>query len=493
MLHRCLAVVLFLVLAPAALTDAQTREVRGRVLDGSGAVLPGAQVEVVRDGTVVRSVVTDASGQFRIPVEFRVGERYEIRVALAGFAQAVGRLDPASTSLRIEGSGFVLDASVRPMPASLPPPPPPPPPPSPPPPSPPPPLPPPPPPPPSPPPPVLPDDSHAIVPVFYATDRERVSIQPLSYGGGRESTASLHLGRFDVSIPRDAHQVGSAERPSIWTFWREDPNRHFVVVSRAEQTYEGFYQSVSEVVGKSALKQVLVFVHGYNVSFEDAVYRTAQLAYDLAFDGAPILYSWPSIGQYVGYMTDANNAEWSTPHLRWFLEDVASKTGADVIHVVGHSMGNRPLVGAMNRIATESSEAIRGRFRQVVLTAPDIDAGVFRQLVAALPAVSRQVTLYASGQRPGVCGPPRAAQGYQRAGDTRPSVTIVPGIGDDRRVGRGYELDRAFVLRRRAVGPCRSVLPAAGRPDTRSTRGPPPEGRTAEPLLGLREVTRAGG
>ncbi len=37
-------------------------------------------------------------------------------------------------------------------------------------------------------------------------------------------------------------------------------------------------------------------MHGYNTSFDNALYRTAQIAYDLDFDGATFLYSWPSGG-----------------------------------------------------------------------------------------------------------------------------------------------------------------------------------------------------
>jgi esterase/lipase superfamily enzyme len=81
----------------------------------------------------------------------------------------------------------------------------------------------------------------------------------------------------------------------------------------------------------------------------------------------------------------------------------------------------------MNRIASESSDAVRSRFKQIVLTAPDIDAGVFRQLATVLPNASEQVTLYASGNDLALRAS-EAVQGYQRAGDTHPSVTIVPGV-----------------------------------------------------------------
>ena len=43
-------------------------------------------------------------------------------------------------------------------------------------------------------------------------------------------------------------------------------------------------------------------------------------------DGVPILYSWPSQESLtpVGYSTDAQT-DWTAPHLRWFLEDIATR------------------------------------------------------------------------------------------------------------------------------------------------------------------------
>src|SRR5262249_35972459 len=122
-------------------------------------------------------------------------------------------------------------------------------------------------------------DNHAIVKVFYATDRARsTSAAQIDYGADRNADGKLHLGRFDVSVPRD-HRMATIERPTVWTFWREDPARHFIIVRRTEQSYQQFYQEIGGIVAQSPGKTAFVFIHGYNVTFESAVYRTAQLAY----------------------------------------------------------------------------------------------------------------------------------------------------------------------------------------------------------------------
>ena len=69
---------------------------------------------------------------------------------------------------------------------------------------------------------------------------------------------------------------------------------------------EDFLSLVRERLANSRTfkDHALVFVHGYDTSFDNALYRTAQIAYDLRFDGAPFLYSWPSGGAVVSYPYD---------------------------------------------------------------------------------------------------------------------------------------------------------------------------------------------
>jgi esterase/lipase superfamily enzyme len=223
-------------------------------------------------------------------------------------------------------------------------------------------------------------------------------------------------------------------------------------VGGTELTDGAFYNDLALAVERSSRKEAFVFIHGYNVSFEDAVYRTAQIAYDLQFKGAPILYSWPSESRLLGYPVDANNAEWTASRLRWFLDGVANRSHAEVIHVIAHSMGNRPLVAAMNRIAQESTGQVRKRFRQVVLAAPDIDAAMFRGLAAVLRRSAERVTLYASSNDLALKASAQF-QGYQRAGDTVPNVVVVEGIDtidvsqlDTSLLGHSYFGDNTSVI-----------------------------------------------
>lgn len=116
---------------------------------------------------------------------------------------------------------------------------------------------------------------------------------PLQYGNDR---GVLELGFCDVTIP-PGHVPGEMERPSIFRFeLSEDAGKHVVIRTVERMEEAAFHRALRERVAQSAEREAFVFIHGYNVTFESAARRTAQLAFDLGFDGAPIFYSWPSQG-----------------------------------------------------------------------------------------------------------------------------------------------------------------------------------------------------
>jgi esterase/lipase superfamily enzyme len=271
--------------------------------------------------------------------------------------------------------------------------------------------------------------NYATVRVYYATDRRPTGEIKAAefYGSERATGDTLALGVCEVSIPRD-HEMGKLEEPSILKLeFREDPEKHVVLLSVTPQTRSVFYQGLAERVGRSQKKSAFVFVHGYNVTFEDAARRTAQLAYDLGFDGAPVLYSWPSKGNPLGYFADESTVDWTVPHLKQFLEDLVANSGAQTIHLVAHSMGNRPLTNALRTMATEQRTTPLPRFQQVILTAPDVDAAVFRQLATAIKKTADRVTLYASSRDTAIIAS-KLAHDFPRAGESGENIIIIPEV-----------------------------------------------------------------
>jgi esterase/lipase superfamily enzyme len=138
-------------------------------------------------------------------------------------------------------------------------------------------------------------------------------------------------------------------------------------------------QNLRQYLSGCSSNDALLFVHGFNVNFVSAVLRTAQIAADLYFPGASLLFSWPSKASLspLAYTHDEAQARWTLRDLGEFIELVAEESGATTIHLVAHSMGNRALTEALHRIGAATR---RGTiFNEIVLTAPDIDTDTFVQ------------------------------------------------------------------------------------------------------------------
>ncbi len=266
----------------------------------------------------------------------------------------------------------------------------------------------------------------AVIRVLYATDRDLIPhAKPNEvFGSGR---GKLSLGYCDVSIPRD-HRMGELESPSIWRFeFRADPARHVVLLDTVISSKDEFFGELAVRVRASAKSSAFVFVHGYNVTFEDAARRTAQISYDLGFDGAPVFYSWPSQGSTPAYIVDEQNVEWAQANLRGFLEEFFARSDAHNVYLIAHSMGNRALTRAVASLLADKP-SLRSRLKEVILTAPDIDADVFkRDIVPALTASGCPVTLYASSQDLALAAS-KKAHGYARAGDSGRGLVVVAGV-----------------------------------------------------------------
>ena len=118
---------------------------------------------------------------------------------------------------------------------------------------------------------------------------------------------------------------------------------------RVEES-ESLTATVAGMRDRASCRDVLVFVPGYNVSFVNAVRRTAQLAYDLDFGGVPVLYSWPSAGSAAAYVADGAAADGTQRSIRAFLASLMESTDGGRVHVIAHSMGNRILTEALSRL-----------------------------------------------------------------------------------------------------------------------------------------------
>ena len=264
------------------------------------------------------------------------------------------------------------------------------------------------------------------IPVSFATDRNDTKDSDLNerFGGKR---ADLQYGRTVVSIPY-THKLGEIERPSYWKLeFSEDPTKHVMLQSVKMQQKEEYFKQMAARIAKNG-KSTFLFVHGYNVTFADAARRAAQITFDLRFGGEPVFYSWPSQGTTTGYTVDEANIEWAKYNMKNFLKDYLTKSKANDIYLVAHSMGNRGLTKALIELMNENPE-LKDKITEVILAAPDIDADVFRRDIAPkmVKQIAKPITLYVSSDDLALLAS-RKVHGNKRAGDAGKGVVIVKGI-----------------------------------------------------------------
>jgi esterase/lipase superfamily enzyme len=202
--------------------------------------------------------------------------------------------------------------------------------------------------------------------------------------------------------------------------------RHVVLRKIELPEAKAFWQALDEHLQVVEEKQLLLFVHGFNVSFEDAARRCAQISYDLAFDGPAISYSWPSKATVPGYPADEASVEWSAAHLCSFIQKLLDNPEVGALHVLAHSMGNRAVMRAMELLGQALREGHPG-LAHIALAAPDVDAGVFRQSAPSIIPRARQITLYASDNDRALKAS-KAIHDYRRAGQAGNDILVLPGM-----------------------------------------------------------------
>lgn len=223
-----------------------------------------------------------------------------------------------------------------------------------------------------------------LVSLYFVTNRKAVAAAQGYYGG--EEGAGLIYGMAEVTIPVDVHRLGQVEQPAWWQPLadKEDSRRYVVLDNTEELSPAVFCQRLGRETGSGDL---LVFLHGYNVTFEEAAQRAAQLAWDLQFRGRLLLFSWPSQGSLAWYLADEERAAAAAAPLHELLQLLAEGPW-NKVHLLAHSMGNRVMLAGLADQAWPND-----KLSQIVFVAADVPVNIFQQ---KFPRIRQRGTLYTS-------------------------------------------------------------------------------------------------
>jgi len=237
--------------------------------------------------------------------------------------------------------------------------------------------------------------------VFYGTNRLKViTDKKLGYGGLRTDLLENEYGSCTVTLPK-SHKKGALERPFMGLEFFQDETKHVLLRQVNPLSQAEFLGQIDRKQTHSSndtyQDDIVIFIHGFNVTFESAALRTAQIANDIGFEGAPIFFSWPSDGQLLAYTRDREDAVWSRAYLENFLNLIAIEKPNQDIHIIAHSMGNQVLLGALHQMALRNDKPLTERFSSIILAAPDFDAELFAEQIAPeVASMSSNWTIYTS-------------------------------------------------------------------------------------------------
>jgi esterase/lipase superfamily enzyme len=230
--------------------------------------------------------------------------------------------------------------------------------------------------------------------VFFATNRNEVFQRGELVEFGTENAGKITYGVSEVIIPEN-HRVGSIGSP----LWRRLLNRRddrLKVANIVSLTDELYWSLVRDTASRMKNKaNPTIFIHGFKTSFNDAVVRAAQIGYDLGIGQGVGLFSWPSKGKLLGYISDEDMVEVSRFFLADYIESFAINSPTKEINIIAHSMGCRCLVGAIEVLAARKSKSLNS-IHQMILAAADVNQVAMKSQLKSLSSKFGRITAYAS-------------------------------------------------------------------------------------------------
>lgn len=211
-----------------------------------------------------------------------------------------------------------------------------------------------------------------------------------NYNGKRVEAVSFS--RFGISIPpnREAGEIKWPPRSG-----KLDPQTQFLTTSAGRFQSGGDFRATLAKDLRANGGEAVIFVHGFNNTFSEGIYRIAQMAHDLDLPGSVLHYSWPSAAQPLGYVYDRDSALFSRDGLERLLIEVEN-AGAQRIVLVAHSMGSALVMEALRQVAIRNESKVLDRIGGVILISPDIDVDVFRAQALAIPKLPEPFIVFSS-------------------------------------------------------------------------------------------------
>ena len=255
------------------------------------------------------------------------------------------------------------------------------------------------------------------VDMLVVTTRAPSKDPGILFTGRRDLNFSVN--EITVSIPPDsARRIGEVQWP---TRLPPNPARDFTTVAVKQLPPDKASGNAWLRKHLPVSRTVLVFVHGFNNRYEDAVYRFAQIVHDSHADAAPILFTWPSAGKLFDYNYDRESTIYSRDGLETVLKLLAEDPQVSEVSVLAHSMGTYLTMEALRQMAIRDGR-VAPKIKNVIFASPDIDVDVFGRQVHDLGGHHPRFTVFVSQDDRALAVSRFVAGNVNRLGQINPEV-----------------------------------------------------------------------
>jgi esterase/lipase superfamily enzyme len=231
-----------------------------------------------------------------------------------------------------------------------------------------------------------PDSANYVAPIFVATTRAP-SESPYDFNEERSSKVSL--ARYDIAVP-SSHEQGQIEWP------KGTPNSDTDMLTVGVKNFSSRASFIASAnTFRQSGQESVVFIHGYNNTFAEGLYRFAQMAHDIDIQGPKFHFSWSSAGDARGYIYDRDSVLFARDGLEQLLTDVA-KTSTDGVFLVAHSIGSALLIETLRQMSIGGNASLQNKLRGVILISPDIDVNVFSENLKRIKPMPDPMLIFVS-------------------------------------------------------------------------------------------------
>jgi esterase/lipase superfamily enzyme len=247
---------------------------------------------------------------------------------------------------------------------------------------------------------------------FYGADRSSsmaFGVSTVSFGEGQDwqslSNASGQTKRDDkikLNIVENRELLRFDKTPTPFEVVNGKPVPKPKALASYNRKRALFQDQIRQQMRIAGRNEVVIFVPGFNNTFEDGIYSLADVWHFSGRRGVPILYSWPSgSGGVFGYFTDRESGEFTIFHFKEFLKQLSQIPELQKIHIVAHSRGTdvtttalREMIIALRNQGKNPKAALK--IKNLIMAAPDLDFAIVRQRLIAegFGAAIGQVTVY---------------------------------------------------------------------------------------------------